>query len=176
MENPFFNMMPQPVPGNPKPRPVELPQKQFVVAGNPMKDNEGKEHPHLYEFHSRAKLTTWITESALANSNCDEREDGSTFSPITRMIINIDGIAEIHLEPYRMVVRKAVLYRWDELAPRIMSILKIWNYTQRALKEGLVITPGSEPQASGREVLQLPPGTGLKEMGLLGGASEQHAE
>lgn len=170
----FMNMLPVPVPGPKKPRgPVEIP-KEIVVAANPVKDAEGNDHLHLYEFHSREKITSWINESALANSDCDEREDGSQFSPITRMVINIDGVAEIRLEPYKMTVRKAVLYKWDEIAPKIVGILKYWNYTQRALRENLVVTPGQEPQRLGREILRLPPGTGLKELGLLGGTSESN--
>lgn len=85
-------------------------------------------------FHTKSKLTDVSWENADCNSGCSEE-----FCPILRTLIEMDGVAKMTVTAYSVAVQKAALFKWDDLAPRIMKLLLLWHDHCRLMR-------GEEPE------------------------------
>ncbi len=78
-------------------------------------------NPNTLIFHSRTKLTDYLFESGMTNDFADE------WCPVMKVLIGIEGVAQVQLRPYWVIVEKGTLFTWPVIAPKIMKALIEWH-------------------------------------------------
>ena len=103
--------------------------------------------PNVTIFHSKVPLTTGYTQEHIYRNALTEEQLASV-CPVGRLLISMDGVTQVVVEPYQAFVFKATMFQWSDLAPKIIEVIILWHYTQCLLAE-------APPELEGQKVGQL---------------------
>lgn len=90
--------------------------------------------PTCMDFHSFEALTEFGSENWMASSEIEAAEEYELASPITRLILALDGVTSVTTSRYTVRVHKGRMHEWKDLAPKIIDILLKWHHHQRWLR------------------------------------------
>ena len=83
--------------------------------------------PNVKVYHTRFELSSGPEVGARGCSD----EMGA----FGNLILEIRGIAKVHVGPYVLLVTKAPLFEWSEIDPSIQEILKTFAISQRQIED-----------------------------------------
>ena len=83
--------------------------------------------PNVKVYHTRFELSSGPEVGARGCSD----EMGA----FGNLILEIRGIAQVHVGPYVLLVTKAPLFEWSEIDPSIQEILKTFAISQRQIED-----------------------------------------
>ncbi len=83
--------------------------------------------PNVQAYHTRFEMSSGPESGTRGNS-----EEMGAFG---NLILDIKGIAQLHICPYIMLVTKGPLFEWSEIEPEIKKILASFAISQRQLQD-----------------------------------------
>jgi len=82
--------------------------------------------PNMKAYNTRFEMASAPESGSRGNS--DE------LGEFGRLILNIRGVAQVHVCAYVMLVTKAPLFEWNEIDPDIEKLLRMFAISQRQLE------------------------------------------
>jgi hypothetical protein len=85
--------------------------------------------PNIKVWHSRYQMTS--------GPEAGSRGSDEFLGEFGRLLLDIEGVAEVQVIPYTALVKKAVLFEWDEVGPRVELVLGEFVRSQRQLRDAV---------------------------------------
>lgn len=82
--------------------------------------------PDTRIYFSRVQLTQ-IQHALIVGLTDAEIEAAGGSDPMLDMLLGLPGVMRATTTPYACVISKAPVYGWDEIEPKLLSILTAWN-------------------------------------------------
>ena len=83
--------------------------------------------PNTKAYHTRFELSSGPEVGAKGYSD--------NVGAFGNLILEIRGVAQVHVGPYVLLVTKAPLFEWSEIDPSIQEILKTFALSQRQIED-----------------------------------------
>ena len=93
-----------------------------AIAMSPSVISQPTNDKDILVYHLRFEATS-VAEAAARGAYEGDND-------LMMMLLALPGVAAINLTPYMIIVTKAALFSWEEIAPPLEEILKIFHASQ----------------------------------------------